>query len=45
MRRSKFTTRDGLAMLLGVTLVLIVMLRVILSGILRTDHCNELRVA
>jgi hypothetical protein len=38
MRRSKFTMRDGLVMLLGVTLVLIVMLWVILSGIVRTDH-------
>jgi hypothetical protein len=38
MRRSKFTTRGGLVMLLGVTLVLIVMLWVILAGIVRADH-------
>ena len=38
MKRSKFTTRDGLAMLLGVTLVLIVMLWVIVSGIVPTNH-------
>ena len=38
MKRSKVTTRDGLVMLLGVTLVLIVMLWVILSVIFPTNH-------
>jgi hypothetical protein len=36
--RSKFTTREGLVMLLGVTRVLCVMLWVILSGIIPTNH-------
>ena len=38
MKRSKFTTREGLVMLLGVTLVLIVMLWLILSGIVQVNH-------
>jgi hypothetical protein len=38
MKRSNFTTRDGLVMLLGIGVVLIVMLRVILSGIVQTTH-------
>jgi hypothetical protein len=38
MKRSKFTTRDGLVMLLGIGVVLIVMLWVILSGIVQATH-------
>jgi hypothetical protein len=38
MKRSKFTTRDSLVMLLGATLVLIVRLWVILSGIVPINH-------
>jgi hypothetical protein len=37
MKRSKFTTREGLVMLFGLTLVFIVMLWLILSGILRIN--------
>src|ERR1700733_6718545 len=36
MKRSKFTTREGLVMLLGVTLILVVMLWLMLSGIVHT---------
>jgi len=38
MKRSKFTTREGLAMLFGLTLVFIVMLWLIVSGIVQIDH-------
>jgi len=38
MKRSKFTTREGLVMLLGLTAVLIVMLWLMLSGIVHIDH-------
>jgi hypothetical protein len=38
MKRSKFTTREGLVMLLGVTLVLIVMLWLMLSGIVHINY-------
>ena len=38
MKRSKFTTREGLVMLLGVTLILVVMLWLILSGIVQVSH-------
>jgi hypothetical protein len=38
MKRSKFTMREGLVMLLGVALVLIVMLWLILSGIVQVNH-------
>jgi hypothetical protein len=38
MKRSTFTTREGLVMLLGVALVLIVMLWLILSGIVQVNH-------
>jgi hypothetical protein len=38
MKRSTFTTREGLVMLLGVALVLIVMLWLILSGIVKLNH-------
>jgi len=38
MKRSKFTMREGLVMLLGVALVLVVMLWLILSGILQVNH-------
>jgi hypothetical protein len=37
MKRSKFTTREGLIMLLGLTLMCIVMLWLIVSGILQID--------
>ena len=37
MKRSKFTTREGLVMILGVTLISIVMLWLILSGIVRIN--------
>jgi hypothetical protein len=35
MKPSKFTTREGLVMLLGIALVLIVMLWLILAGIVQ----------
>jgi hypothetical protein len=38
MKRSKFTVREGLVMLFGVALVLIVMLWLILSGIVQVNH-------
>jgi hypothetical protein len=38
MKRSKFTTREGLIMLLRVTLILVVMLWLMLSGIV---HIND----
>jgi len=38
MKRSKFTVREGLIMLLGVTLMLILMLWLILSGIVQINH-------
>jgi len=38
MKRSKFTVREGLVMLLGVTLLLLVMLWLILSGIVQINH-------
>ena len=38
MKRSKFTVREGLVMLLGVALVLIMMLWLILSGIVQAYH-------
>ena len=38
MKRSKFTTREGLVMLLGIAVVLIVMLWLILSGIVQVNH-------
>ena len=38
MKRSKFTTREGLVMLLGITLVLIVMLWLMVSGIVHVNH-------
>ena len=38
MKRSTFTTREGLVMLVGVALVLIVMLWLILSGIVQLNH-------
>jgi hypothetical protein len=38
MKRSKFTTREGLIMLLGIALVLIAMLWLILSGIVQVNH-------
>jgi hypothetical protein len=38
MKRSTFTTREGLVMLLGVALALIVMLWLILSGIVQINH-------
>ena len=38
MKRSKFTVREGLVMLLGVTFMLIVMLWLILSGIVQINH-------
>jgi hypothetical protein len=38
MKRSTFTTREGLVMLLRVTLVLIVILWLILSGIVQINH-------
>jgi hypothetical protein len=37
MKRSKFTTREGLVMLFGITLVFIVILWLMLSGILRIN--------
>ena len=37
MKRSKFTTREGLGMILGVTLMLIAILWLILSGIVRIN--------
>jgi hypothetical protein len=40
MKRSKFTTREGLVMILGVTLMSIVILWLILSGIV---PINDLR--
>jgi len=42
MKRSKFTVREGLVMLLGVALVLIVMLWLILSGILISPTTHSL---
>jgi hypothetical protein len=38
MKRSKFKTREGLVMLLGVTLILVVMLWLMLSGIVHINH-------
>ena len=38
MKRSKFTTCEGIVMLLGVALVLISMLWLILSGIVQVNH-------
>jgi hypothetical protein len=38
MKRSTFTTREGLLMLLGVALVLIVMLWLVLCGIVQVNH-------
>jgi len=38
MKRSKFTTHEGIVMLLGVALVLIAMLWLILSGIVQVNH-------
>jgi hypothetical protein len=37
VKRSTFTTREGLVMLCGLTLMLIVMLWLILSGIVRIN--------
>jgi hypothetical protein len=37
MKRSKFTGRDGIIMLLGLTLIFAVMMWLMLSGILRMD--------
>jgi len=37
MKRSKFTTREGLVMLLGVTLVFMVILWLFLSGIVKVN--------
>ena len=37
MKRSKFTTREGLVMLFGITLMFIVILWLMLSGILRIN--------
>jgi hypothetical protein len=37
MKRSKFTTREGLVMLFGLTLMSIVMLWLVLAGILRMN--------
>ena len=38
MKKSKFTAREGLVILFGVALVLIVMLWLILSGIVQVNH-------
>ena len=38
MKRSTFTTPEGLVMLLGVTFILIVMLWLILSDIVQVNH-------
>jgi hypothetical protein len=38
MKRSNFTTRDGLIMLLVLTLMFIAMLWLMLSGIVQIDH-------
>ena len=38
MKRSNFTTREGLVMLFAVTLVLIAMLWLIVSGIVHINH-------
>ena len=38
MKRSKFTTKDGLVMLLGITLTLVLMLWLMLSGIVHVNH-------
>jgi hypothetical protein len=38
MKPSKFTTREGLVMLSGVALVLIIMLCLVLSGIVQVNH-------
>jgi len=38
MKRSKFTTQEGLFMLLGVAFILIVMLWLILSGVVQINH-------
>jgi hypothetical protein len=38
MKRLTFTTREGLVMLLGVAVALIVMLWLILSGIVQVNH-------
>jgi hypothetical protein len=37
VKRSSFTTREGLVMLFGLTLMLIVMLWLILSGVVRIN--------
>jgi len=37
VKRSKFTTREGLVMLFGITLMFIVILWLMLSGILRIN--------
>jgi hypothetical protein len=37
MKQSKFTSRQGLVMLLGLTLMLVVMLWLVLSGILQIN--------
>jgi hypothetical protein len=37
MKRSRFTTRDGIIMLLGLSLILGVMLWLMLSGIIRIN--------
>jgi hypothetical protein len=37
MKRSKFTTREGLVMILGVTLMSILILWLFLSGIVRIN--------
>ena len=38
MKRSKFTLRDGLVMLFVITILLIVMMWLFLSGIVHVDH-------
>jgi hypothetical protein len=38
MKRSSFTTRDGLIMLIGITLALIGMMSLILAGVVRVNH-------
>jgi hypothetical protein len=37
MKRSKFTSRQGLVMLLGLTLMFVVMLWLVLSGIMQIN--------
>jgi hypothetical protein len=37
MKRSKFTTREGLVMLFGLTVAFIVMMWLVLSGVLQVN--------